>query len=447
MTEESILNEIEASREEYIIFLQRLIQINTYNPPGNEIDLAVEIEKYLKEANIEYEIFPFGDNRANLIATLNDNFDGSNLIYNGHMDTVPPSSLDNWKYDPLSGFIKRNKIMYGRGTTDMKAGLAAMIISLKILKKLDIKLSGNLILNAVADEEVGGKLGTEWFVENKLNSIKCDFVIVGEATGYNPLPKAIILGEKGIIQVKIITNGIACHSSIAFQGKNAIYMMSEIIENLDKLEILDVDPPMPEKALLKLLSSAFPDEETFKRIYDEQPQLRSIVKSLLQSTKSMNMIKGGVKENVVPDHCEAIIDFRLLPGQNSKMVISALKKLINDLGYKINNSPKGKPGEIFVYLDIFLQSEPSYWKDWEEFQKLKDFSNIVEKIYEKKPIYFLFPATSDAQYYRNSNYCEKTILFGPGNAATAHAINEYVKIEDFINAIKVYTLWAYNFLK
>ncbi|GAI10517.1 unnamed protein product, partial [marine sediment metagenome] len=77
----------------------------------------------------------------------------------------------------------------------------------------------------------------------------------------------------------------------------------------------------------------------------------------------------------------------------------------------------------------------------------KDFSNIVEKIYEKKPIYFLFPATSDAQYYRNSNYCEKTILFGPGNAATAHAINEYVKIEDFINAIKVYTLWAYNFLK
>ncbi|MCK4238265.1 MAG: M20 family metallopeptidase, partial [Candidatus Lokiarchaeota archaeon] len=141
MTEESILNEIESNKEEYINFLQRLIQINTYNPPGNEKDLADKIEKYLKEVGIECEIFPFGDNRANLIASLNDNFDGPNLLYNGHMDTVPPSSLDDWKFDPLSGFIKRNKIMYGRGTTDMKSGLAGMIIALKILKKLNINLS------------------------------------------------------------------------------------------------------------------------------------------------------------------------------------------------------------------------------------------------------------------------------------------------------------------
>lgn len=447
MTEESILNEIESNKEEYISFLQRLVQINTYNPPGNEMDLAVEIEKYLKETGIESEIFPFGDNRANLIATLNDNFDGPNLLYNGHMDTVPPSSLDDWKYDPLSGFIKRHKIMYGRGTTDMKSGLAGMIIALKILKKLNINLSGNLILNAVADEEVGGKLGTKWCLDNKLKSIRCDFGIVGESTGYSPLPKAIIVGEKGILQVKVVTNGVACHSSISFQGKNAIYMMSEIIQNLDKIKIPEVAPPMPESKLLKLLSSAFPNEEIFNRIYNEQPQLESIVKSLLQSTKSMNIIKGGVKENVVPDYCESIIDFRLLPGQKPEVIINALKKLITDIGYKTKDSPKGDPNEIFVYLEIFSIAEPSYWKDWEDSQEIKDFFNLVEKIYGKKPIYFLFPGTTDAQYYRNSNFCQKVINFGPGNAATMHAINENLEIQDFINAIKVYTLWAYNFLK
>jgi succinyl-diaminopimelate desuccinylase len=446
MSEESIINEIEANREEYIKFLQKLVQINTYNPPGNEKDLAVVIEQYLKEVNIESEIFPFGNNRANLIATLNDNFDDINLLYNGHMDTVPPSSLENWKYSPLSAYIKRNKIMYGRGTTDMKSGLAAMIIALSILKKLKIKLSGNLILNAVADEEVGGELGTKWCLDNKLKSIKCNFAIVGESTGLNPLPKAIIVGEKGILQIKIITKGIACHSSVSFMGKNAIYMMSEIIQNLDKLEIPEVAPPMSEIKILNLLNSAFPNEEIFNRIYNEQPELQGIVKSLLKSTKSMNVIKGGVKENIVPDQCESIIDFRLLPGQKPEVIINALKKLITEMGYTLKDTPKGDPNEIFVYLEIFTIAAPSYWKNWEDSQELKEFFKLVEKIYGKKPFYFLFPGTTDAQYYRNSKYCEKTINFGPGNARTMHAINENIDLQDFINVIKVYTLWAYHFL-
>jgi len=447
LTEESILNEIESNREEYINFLQRLVQINTYNPPGNEMDLAVEIEKYLKEADIVCEIFPIGDNRANLIATLNDNFGGPNLLYNGHMDTVSPLSLDEWKYDPLSGYIKRNKIMYGRGTTDMKSGLAGMIIALKILKKLNIDLTGNLIINAVADEEVGGKLGTKWCLDNKLKQIKCDFAIVGESTGLNPLPKAIIVGEKGVVQVKIITRGIACHSSVAFMGKNAIYMMAEIIQNLDKLKIPDCEPPMQEKKLKNLLSSTTPSPEIFERIYNEQPVLKNLVKSLLQSTRSMNIIKGGVKENVVPDYCESIIDFRLLYGQKPEVIIDSVKEMITNLGYKIKDTPKGELNEIFVYLDIFWASEPSYWENWEDSRELKDFSNLVEKVYKEKPFYFLFPGATDAYFYRNSKYCEKTINFGPGNAATMHALNESINIQDYINVIKVYTLWAYHFLK
>ncbi|MFX1490038.1 MAG: M20/M25/M40 family metallo-hydrolase, partial [Promethearchaeota archaeon] len=78
---------------------------------------------------------------------------------------------------------------------------------------------------------------------------------------------------------------------------------------------------------------------------------------------------------------------------------------------------------------------------------LKDFYNIVEKVYEKKPIYFFLPASADAVHYRNTGFCESAIIFGPGIAATAHAINEYMELQDFINAIKVYSLFAYDFLK
>ena len=166
-----IIDEIESNRDEYIEFFKELIKAKSYNPPGNEMNVALKIKSYLKNENINCEVLPFGKNRANLIAHLNENFNGKNLLYNGHMDVVPPGSEGDWKYPPLSAFVKRNKFIYGRGTTDMKAGLAAMVIALKTLKKLKLNLSGNLILNAVADEETGGKFGTKWCLDNKLKSI------------------------------------------------------------------------------------------------------------------------------------------------------------------------------------------------------------------------------------------------------------------------------------
>lgn len=451
MSEDLIIQEIDSNKEEYIDFLKELIQTDSYNPPGNEMNVAVKIEDYLKTEGISCEVFDVGNNRANLVAFLNENKEGKNLLYNGHMDVVPPGDESEWKNPPLSGYLKRKKVMYGRGTTDMKGGLAAMIIALKVLKKLHLDLSGNLILNAVSDEETGGKLGSKWSIDNyfKPNNIKCDFAVIGEATGLNPLPKSIILGEKGHLQLKIITNGISGHASIPFLGNNAIYMMSNIIENLDTLDekIPHVDPPMSLTKIKKLISDAFPSEEIFERIFNEQELLQNLVLALTKFTKSLTMIKGGIKENVIPDKCEAIIDFRLLPGQPPEEIIGGLKEVIEELGYEIRESPVGKPEDVFVYIDVFNASPASYWEEWESSDNLKQFHGILNHIYNKKPFFMLFPACADAHYYRNSGFCEETILFGPGNASTAHSVDEYIEIKDFINSIKVYALFAYRFLK
>ena len=448
MSGELILNEIENNTEEYIEFLRELIQTESYNPPGNEKNVALKIEKYLKNVGIKCEIFPFGENRANLFATLNDNFEEKNLLYNGHMDVVPPGLEEEWKYPPLSAVIKRKR-MFGRGTVDMKGGTAAMAISLKILKKIGVKTSGNLIFNAVADEEVGGILGTKWCVENLLKSKKCDFAVIGEPTGFNPLPKVISLGEKGRISIKIITNGISGHASVPFLGVNAIYMMSNIIHNLDKLDgyMPKFKPPLSKDELEDLVSVLFPSRELFDRFLEEQPLLKNVIKACTQFTKNMTMIKGGIKSNVIPDQCESVIDFRLLPGQKIEMILNSLKKLINELGYQIKNEPTGLPEEVFVYLEVLDKGEASYWKDWKNSQTLKDFYDIAEQCYKKKPFYFLYPGSADTKYYRNTNFCPSTIMFGPGNASLAHKTNEYIEIQDYINAIKVYTLFAYSFLK
>jgi len=450
MSEELILNEIEQNQDKYVNFFQELIQAESYNPPGNEKNVALIIDKYLKDSNIKSKIFPFGDNRANLIAYLNDNFEGKNLLYNGHMDVVPSGNEEEWKYPPLSATIKRKKYLYGRGTTDMKGGLAAMVIALKILKKLKLNLSGNVILNAVADEETGGEYGTKWCINNVLQSIKPDFAIISEPSRLKPLPHVISIGERGRLVVKIITNGISTHSSWPFMGKNAIYMMSEIIHNLDKIDdyIPKIKPPLSLEELKQLMSVAFPSLDVLEKIIDEQPILNSVLNALTQFTKSLTIIKGGIKDNVVPDKCEAILDFRLLPGQEIDPILNSLKILIEkDLGYTLKSEPKGASEEVFVYIENIQYSEPSYWKDWEKSTVLKNLYRIVEKVYNKKPFYLLYPASADASHLRNNGYCTETIMFGPGSGASAHSTDEYIEIQDFINAIKVYALFAYNFLK
>ncbi|MFX1238577.1 MAG: M20 family metallopeptidase, partial [Promethearchaeota archaeon] len=206
MNEEQILTFIDKNKENYIKFLQTLIKAESYNPPGNEMNVAVKIKEYLEQVDLKCDIFPFGDNRSNLIAYLNNEYSGKVLLYNGHMDVVPPGNEAEWRYPPLSAFRIKDEI-FGRGTSDMKGPLAAMVVSLKILKKLGGSFPGNLILNAVADEETGGTKGTKWCLENifEKNKIKCNFAIIGEPSRLPPLPSAVIVGEKGRLVLKIIT--------------------------------------------------------------------------------------------------------------------------------------------------------------------------------------------------------------------------------------------------
>ncbi|MHA2008417.1 MAG: M20 family metallopeptidase [Promethearchaeota archaeon] len=453
MSENQILNEIERNQEEYITFFQDLIKAESYNPPGNEKNVALIIEKYLKNSGINSQIYPFGDNRANLIAFLNDNFEGKNLLYNGHMDVVPPGNEEEWKYPPLSATIKGTKTrrkIFGRGAVDMKSGLAAMVIALKILKEIGVKLSGNLMLNAVADEETMGRVGTGWCLENHLKSIKCDFVVIGEGTGLAPIGKGLLIGAKGHLTLKIITNGILGHSMLPALSTNAIDMMSNIIQNIDKMDVLmpKVDPPISYDGYKEILSKLFPSKEIFEKILKEQEILQIFLKGMTQFTKTFTIIKGGVKDNVIPDQCEALVNFRLLPGQSNKMIIKALKEMIiTELGYEIKDDPVGRPEEIFVYIEVYTHSESSYWEDWEKSKDLEKFVDVVDKIYGQKPFYVISPGGDDAYFYRNSKYCPQTIVFGPGNATSNHATNESIKVQDFIEMIKVYTLFAYDYLK
>jgi len=446
--EESILKEIDESIQDYIKFLKLMIKTDSSDPPGNEGNIATIIKNYLDDQGIKCDIFPFNQDRANLLAYLNDNFDGRILLLNGHMDTVPFSSEDKWKYHPLSGEVEDNKYIYGRGAADMKGGLAAMVITLKILKKYSKNFNGNIILNAVADEEQGGDLGTKWCVDNVLKNIKCDFAIVGEYSGFNPFPKSVIIGEKGRTHVKITTHGISCHASTPFLGKNAAYMMTEIIQNIDKIikYIPDIAPPLTESRLKEFISQSYSDPEEFNNILRDNPHLNSLFTSVTQFSKALTTLNCGIKENIIPDKCEAVIDFRLLPGQDSKMIVDGLEKLITDLGYMIDNSNSKEGNSEYVDVKVISDNNPSFIHKWRSSTNISSFFKIVELIYKERPFPFITPATTDAEFFRSNGYCPETIIFGPGSFENIHTVNEHIEIQDSINCIKVYSLFAFRLL-
>ncbi|MFX0033734.1 MAG: M20 family metallopeptidase, partial [Candidatus Hermodarchaeota archaeon] len=279
--------------------------------------------------------------------------------------------------------------------------------------------------------------------------INIDFAIISEPSGLDPLPKAIILGEKGRFLVKIITYGVATHSGWPFMGKNAILMMNKIISGLDRIDeyVTHVDPPMPLTKIKILLSRAFPNEEIFEKVFAEQPLLNNVLTSLTQFTKSVNIINGGIKDNVVPDRCEVVIDFRLLPNQDPNDILKALKKLIEeDIGYPLKDPLVKSVDDIYVDLKILQQSEGSYWKTWEESSTLKELQKTIDDVYEKNSFFTLMPQSADSNYLRNDGFCPQTVIFGPGKGSSVHAANEFIEIEDYLKAIKVFTLFAYHFL-
>jgi succinyl-diaminopimelate desuccinylase len=446
--ERLIKEEIQENREQYIEFLQDLIQINTSKSAGNIKDLILRMTEFLEEENVKCKTIPVEGESSNFVAYLNDIFDEKNLLFNGHMDVVPSGPKDTWKYPPFSATRKRKKI-FGRGTADMKGGLAAMASALKILKKVTPDLIGNLIFNAVIDEEIGGALGTKHCIDNELSFLKMDFAIVGEPTGLAPLPKAIVVGEKGIFQVRVHTKGKQSHSSMPFLGKNAIDMMCKINRKLEKLEtkLAKTPPPLDYNEIEEMMAQVFPNREIFHDILEKKPILKHLLLALTKSTCSFNIVQGGKADNVVPENCEGLIDFRLLEGQKPSDITEALSNIISELGFQELESLSVDSEETGVYVEEEFSAKASYWNNWEESRHLNRFYSLVEEIYGRKPFYFLYPACSDARFIRNTGYCQNTILFGPGSAGFAHATDEYIEVEDFLNAIKVYTIFAHDFLQ
>jgi acetylornithine deacetylase/succinyl-diaminopimelate desuccinylase-like protein len=312
----------------------------------------------------------------------------------------------------------------------------------------DVKLKGNLIINAVSDEERTGS-GTRKAIQimrngKKIKLEKSDFVVIAEPTSFINEAKSIIIGEKGAISYKIKTLGERGHSSLPFKGKNPIYKMTQLIrEEFLKNIVNKIDEKRKGEDISMQKQEILDNLKKYTLTEEEKINMESYCEFVPRLTCACTIFKAGSVANVIPGVCEATINFRFLPSHDVDIIYETLKVQMEQEAKNLNIEPP-------PIVDPSIGASASIFENYNDSEDLAKFSEIIREMYGTEPFNLFFSATTDARLYRTEikpPFCPQTVVFGPGYLKHAHQINEKVSIQDFLNAIKVYTLFAYDFLK
>ncbi len=340
-----ILNSV---KQEVTQLLRELIRIDTTNPPGNETQAATYLAQYLANEGFKTEIIESAPGRGSVITRLKGTGEKPSLLLLSHLDVVA-ANPNEWTVDPFGGIIKDGYV-YGRGTYDMKCMTAIEIMVIKLLKKNNVKLKGDIVLAATADEEQGGDEGAGYLLQHHREKVWCPYVI-NEGGGLAiPSKKGYVFpvqtAEKGILWLKIKAKGTPGHGSTPNMADNAVLRMNKVIDKLGNYKPQTIYVPTLKLFLAEMAKQDPELEETFSRLLSNPRQSEQILDELAKKDRALaeeirprtkmtiapTMIHGGVKENIIPSDCEAVFDCRILPGQSVTETVDLIKGLLKDVG-------------------------------------------------------------------------------------------------------------------
>jgi acetylornithine deacetylase/succinyl-diaminopimelate desuccinylase-like protein len=339
-----LLKEVE---NEVTSFLSDLIRINTTNPPGNETAAAKYLAENLNREGFKCELFESAPERGSVVTRLKGTGEKHSLLLLSHLDVVT-ADAGEWSVDPFGGVVK-DGFVWGRGALDMKGMVAIEVMVLKLLKRNGVKLKGDVVLAATADEEQGGLSGADYMLRNYPEKVFAPYVL-NEGGGLaiptrNGNVFTVQTAEKGILWFKVKARGTPGHGSMPNVADNAIMRMNKVIEKLgnyrSKVSLVPtvksflVEIAQEDAVLQEPFTRLLSDPELSDQILDElakaSPQLAEEIRPRLRMTITPTIIRGGVKENVIPSECETVFDCRILPGQESPQAIGLIKGLLDEV--------------------------------------------------------------------------------------------------------------------
>lgn len=358
-----------------------LVAVDTQNPPGNEREAVGVCRDALAPFDARFEEFEPAPGRTSLVATVGTGEPGRpTLIVNGHLDVVPVHR-DGWTWDPFAGELADGRL-YGRGTADMKGGIAAAIEALAVLGRAGRAPACDVVFHLVADEERGGALGTEAMVAAGL--VRGDACVVPEPTSLD-----ICVAERGLVVGTVTLHGTPAHGSRPREGVSAVEKAAKVV--------------------LALHAAEFDGEH---------PLLGS-------PTLNVGEIRGGTGHNTVAERCEVVIDRRLLPGATRASTEAELREKIDALGDK----------ELRYDLDLGVFGEAS------ELDPAHGFvaqvrAAMAAALGEEHDVIGMTFAT-DARFVRNQAGIPAVVL-GPGGIDQAHTNDEFVAVAELVDAAALY---------
>jgi acetylornithine deacetylase/succinyl-diaminopimelate desuccinylase-like protein len=327
-----------ALRDEATELLQRLIRLDTVNPPGNETRAAELLRAYLRESGVEVELYAKVPERANLVARLPGRGDGPRVLLLSHTDTVLADASE-WELDPWSGELRNGEI-WGRGALDMKGQVAANAVAIASLARDGFEPAGDLIFAATADEEVGDDFGVSWLCRQHPDAIRADFCLnegAGDRVdfGGGGVFYLCSTAEKMSSPFRLRVHGRSGHASMPGIGDNALVKAAALIQ---RLATFRPEPRLePEiAALLELLvGREVGAAEALEVARGVHPLAGELIEPLLTLTVSPTIISASEKRNVIPALCTVICDCRLVPGQTQEEAEALLRAALGDGEYEL----------------------------------------------------------------------------------------------------------------
>ena len=416
-----LLRRIREKEAELIGLTQDLVRIPTINPPGCDYRACAElIGDRLQKKGFQV-IYRRGEGtpgdsdaypRENVIARWDGKRPGPCLHFNGHIDVVPVG--EGWTRDPFAAEVSEGKI-FGRGTCDMKGGIAAAVIAVESLIEVIPDLPGAIEISGTADEETGGYGGVAYLAENGFFSKpRVDHVIIPEPLNVD----RICLGHRGVWWAEIETLGRIAHGSMPFLGDSAILHMNAFLQRLEK----DLMPRLAER---KTAMPVVPQEAK-------------------RSTLNINSLHGGLDEcfeglpaALVADSCRMVIDRRFLIEEDLSDVQKEFLTILDSLEaerpgfrYKIRELMSVQPTMTDASAPVVLAIDEA-----------------IGRILGRPAKYVVSPGTYDQKHIARLGKLHDCIAYGPGILDLAHQPDEFISVDDMLNSAQVMALAALSLLQ
>jgi len=401
--EKNLFNYID--KNELVELTRNLIKIDSVIRPetGNTEAKVVEfIANWIRtELELEPEINEVLPGRENIILKIDSGRPGKTLMFEGHTDVVSEGVISLWKHDPFGAVIEDGKI-YGRGSCDMKAGVAVNLLTVKAMLKSKVEFSGRIILGILCDEE-DLMLGVQDFIKQG-HADNVDACLVSE-----PEENQLCISMKGALRIKLTVHGKMAHGAMPLAGIN------------------------PNTRLAWIILAFQEYEESLKEEFGEDEYLGwpSVTFTVIQSPPPPE----PPQLNVMPGESVAYVDIRTIPGQDHKEIKEALGNILKELG---NQDP-----DFNVTMD-YLADKPVVSMSKDE-PIVLTAAAVYKDLTGKEPVYNGVPGATDGTYLRDLKGIP-CLVNGPGPRHIPHQTDEYVEIDELVESLKLYVLTTYRFL-